>query len=366
MALVDLEAYLAQQSQQGRFSGSVLLSQDRQRLIDRGYGAADRGTGRPNTPQTAFQICSVSKQFAAAAVLVLCEQGALSVQDRIRAWLPECPGEWEPITVHQLLTHTSGLGHWRDFPELNLFAPITRDHLLRLFYQRPLRFPPGSGWAYSSPGYVLVAHIVEQVSGEPYAAFLHRRIFQPLGMAHTGAGNRAPHPEQQACGYAGGEPVVSFELATVSIGAGDLWSTTRDLARWDAALATPGRLLSAASLQAMFTPHAAVPDFQAAFPGTQYGYGWYLAEVERRRVRYHPGDNPGFSSLNVQVPDRKALAILLSNDEHSDLMGISLRLVGALLGGDGRRRPWPLWWSRLSRLVGTLLGGHGRRPSSRS
>jgi CubicO group peptidase (beta-lactamase class C family) len=250
-----LEAHLDEQNQLGRFHGACLVRRGSDTLLDRSFGFAVYAQGQPNTRETAFQIASVSKQFAAAAILLLQEEDALWVRDRVHTWIPDCPAAWEPITLHHLLTHTSGIGTWDDLPELRMFEPMCWEHLLRTFQQHPLKFPPGQGWAYSSPAFVLLAHIVEHVSAQPYATFLQRRVFQPLGMAHTGAGNSAA---QQAQGYAGEEPAASFELDTVGKGAGDIWSTTGDMARWDAALATPG-LLSADSLRAMFAPHAAVP-----------------------------------------------------------------------------------------------------------
>ncbi len=327
-----LDAYLAEQSRQGLLNGSVLVRQDGETLLDRGYGMADRMHRRPNTPETVFQIASISKQFAAAAILLLQERGALSTQDRIQTWVPGCPAEWETITVHHLLTHTAGIGHWEDFPALSLFEPNTWETLVRIFRDHPLKFPPGVGWAYSSPAYVLLAHIVEQVAGVPYARFLHDQIFHPLGMASTGAGNQAPRQGQQAQGYVDATPVPSFELDTVGIGAGDIWSTTRDMARWDAALAAPG-VLSADSLQAMFAPHAAVPDDIAGRAGIHYGYGWFMGEVEGRRMRFHDGGNAGFRSINIQLQDHDAVVILLSNDVPSGLLEISLHLVAAVEGG---------------------------------
>ncbi|MGH2515125.1 MAG: serine hydrolase domain-containing protein [Ktedonobacterales bacterium] len=333
---MDLDAYFAEQSRRHRFSGSVFVGQVGRTLLDSGYGDADRGTGRPNTPSTTFQIASVSKQFTAAAILLLQERGALCVQDRIRAWVSGCPEEWEPITVHHLLTHTSGIGHWQDFPELNLCEPNTRENLLRAFQRAPLTFSPGAGWAYSSPGYVLLAHIVEQVSGEPYAAFLRRGIFEPLGMTRTGAGSSAPYPEQRAVGYAGKKPEPSFELDTVGIGAGDIWATTGDVARWDAALATPGRLLSAESLRAMFFPYAATTEGFFDIPNAQYGYGWFLCEVAGHPISLHMGDNAGFGCLNARFPDLDTIAILLSNDEDNDVWKLGRGLVDEVLGNAAR------------------------------
>jgi len=274
MTLETLEAYLAEQGQSGQFQGAALVRLNGESRLDQGYGAADRTQEQPNTPATLFQLASISKQFAAAAILLLQQRGALTLHDRIQQCLPSYPSTWEPMTVHHLLTHTSGVGHWEDFPDLSLFAPNTWDNLLHIFQQLPLKFQPGQGWSYSSPGYVLLAHIVEQVSSKPYAAFLQEEIFQPLGMNSTGTGNLSPRPEQQALGYAGAdqEPTPSFELKVVGKGAGDVWSTTHDLARWNIAIAAPG-LLHAASLQAMFAPHAPIPSDVAGVPGLHYGYG---------------------------------------------------------------------------------------------
>ncbi len=328
---MDLDANLTKQSQQGQWTGSVLVRQQGRTLLDRGYGAANREDDRPNTPDTVFQIASISKQFTAAAILLLQEWGVLTVEDRIRLWVPDCPDTWEPITVHHLLTHTSGIAHWGDLPELSLFKTNTWENLRRIFQGHPLKFAAGEGWAYSSPAFVLLAHIVEQASDLPYGTFLHQRIFHPLGMASTGVGNHAPRPEQQAVGYTGKgpEPEPSFELDTVSMGAGDIWSTTHDMARWDSALAAPG-LLSVESLHEMFAPHAAVPGTIDGIGNMSYGYGWFIAAMDGHRLRYHDGDNAGFSSVNIQLPDDDALIILLSNEEINP-QEISLHLVSELL-----------------------------------
>lgn len=127
------EFALASLAMQGRFSGVVLVRQESETLLEGAYGDADRETGRPNTPETAFQIASISKQFTAAAILLLQERKMLSVDDSMHAWTQDCPADWEGITLHHLLTHTSGIGHWRDFPGLDLKAPISREALLRTF-----------------------------------------------------------------------------------------------------------------------------------------------------------------------------------------------------------------------------------------
>jgi CubicO group peptidase (beta-lactamase class C family) len=332
---VTMEAYLGSLHQQGRLNGAVLVRRHGQTVLERAYGAADRASGRPNTPETIYQIASISKQFTAAAILLLQEVGALSIHERLQTWAPGGPAGWEAITLHHLLTHTSGIGHWQDLPEVNLFAPTTRERLLDSIRRHPLKFAPGAWWAYSSPAYALLAHIVEEVTGEPYASFLQRRLFQPLGMASAGAGNQPPHPDRQALGYAGADRSPSVELDTVLLGAGDIWATTGDLARWDAALVAPG-LLSVASLLAMFSPHVATPEGFVGAPAMAYGYGWVIGELDGRRLRFHTGDNAGFRAINLCLPDDDTIIILLSNDEiddeHPGLFALSRPLVAAMLG----------------------------------
>ena len=123
---------------QARFQGTLFISRANKTIIDAGYGWADHCTARPNTPETPFQIASISKQFTAGAILLLQEQGALSVHDPLARWLPECSQEWKSITLHHLLTHASGIGHWEDFPQLSLSHPIARPDLLAIFQQAPL------------------------------------------------------------------------------------------------------------------------------------------------------------------------------------------------------------------------------------
>ena len=316
---------------QARFQGAVFVSRANKTVIEAGYGWADHRTNRPNTPETTFQIASVSKQLTAAAMLLMQEQGALSVHDPLERWLPECPAEWQSITVHHLLTHTSGLGHWRDFPQLSLYHPMARADLLAIFQQAPLKFAPGTAWAYSSPGYVLLAHLLEHIAGEPYAQFIQRRILDPLSMTRSSVGTHSSRPERQAVGYAGKTERPSFELDTVSIGAGDVWATAGDLGRWDQALLMPDRLLTAGSLALMFTSHASVPDAYSEMHDVWYGYGWFMAEIGGHYVCCHPGDNSGFGALNLLVPAEALTIILLANDEELDLWDLGQALLAQAL-----------------------------------
>jgi CubicO group peptidase (beta-lactamase class C family) len=312
---------------QAQFQGVLVVSRANKTVVEAGYGWADHREGRPITPQTTFQIASVSKQFTAAAILLLQEQGALSIHDPLSRWLPEFPAQWHSITAHHLLTHTSGLGHWEDFPQLSLYHPMARAELLATFQQAPLKFAPGTAWAYSSPGYVLLAHLVERIADEPYARFIQRRVFDPLAMTRSSVGTRSSHPEQQAVGYAGKKELPSFELDTVGIGAGDVWTTAGDLATWNHALRLPDRLLTKASLDVMFTSHSSVPEAVIEMPGVSYGYAWFLAKFGGQHVCFHGGDNSGFGALSLLVPAQALTIILLTNDEQLQLWDLGQTLL---------------------------------------
>jgi CubicO group peptidase (beta-lactamase class C family) len=142
-------------------------------------------------PGTSFQLASVSKQFTAAAVLLLAADGALSLEEPVGRWIEDCPASWHSITTQHLLTHPAGLPHWDDLPDIPLDGNVDAGAELSIFQQAPLRSEPGRSWYYSSPGYVVLAHIVQRAADIPYSQFLAERIFEPLGLTSTFAGNGA-------------------------------------------------------------------------------------------------------------------------------------------------------------------------------
>jgi CubicO group peptidase (beta-lactamase class C family) len=291
--------------------------------------------GDPDTPidvTTRFQIASVSKQFTAAAVLVCVDRGLLSLDDHVVDLLDGSPSRWEPITVHQLLCHTAGLVHWPQLPELDLTAVVPPGEVLDVFGRAPLLSVPGTGYSYSSPGYVLLARIVEGASGTPYRDFLADEIFSPLELRSTFAGNGADRPNL-AVPLHEGEPVASFELDAVGMGAGDAWSTIGDLAAWDAAL-DAGKLLSEESHRRMFTVHTPVTEELGGLTLDGYGYAWYMANVGGHSVVFHTGGNAGFQSINAILPDDDARFIALTNDTSTDLFGTALSLLVVAVGED--------------------------------
>jgi CubicO group peptidase (beta-lactamase class C family) len=277
-AIARVDAMLAQMAQDGTFTGSVLIAQGGDVLLSQGYGLADRAQGTPNTPQTRFRLASITKQFTAMAILILQSQGKLSVQDPICDYIPGCYAAWEDITIHHLLTHTSGLSSrlWPALERADRIA-VTSSHpvqTLALFQDLPLDSPPGEQFAYSNAGYVLLAYIIEQVSGQSYEAFLQQAIFTPLGMRNTGYEHSS---SGLAVGYAhvhSTAPQLPFASMSISDGSGLVYSTVEDLFLWDQALYTE-RLLPRAQMDRMFAPQVLETD-QAGFA---YGYGWYSGRI---------------------------------------------------------------------------------------
>lgn len=312
--------------------GAVLLQHGSESLIATASGLTGTGPDTSCALDTRFQIASVTKQFTASAALLLADRGVLSVDDPVRRWLSGCPPAWDPITIHHLLSHSAGLVHWPQLTGLDVTRPVATAEKLRIFAAAPLLSPPGERYSYSSPGYVLLAHIIEAAARQPYGTFLAREIFDPLGMSATFSGNPGRQPGL-AAGHQDGTPVTSLDLDTVGLGTGSIWSDVADLARWDRALAS-GQILSPAARQVMFTVHAPVEDDDGLVRTKGYGYGWFIGFASGgRRIYYHPGDNPGYRSINAWFPDDDVRLAVLSNEEATDLDPVLHHLIKTAFPG---------------------------------
>ncbi|MBM3728795.1 MAG: beta-lactamase family protein [Acidobacteria bacterium] len=299
-----LQAYMVRQAQDRGFSGAVLVGRGQQILHRQGYGFANIEQAVPNRPTTKFRIGSMSKQLTAMAVLVLQERRKLRLEDSIGQYLPALPPHWQPLTVHQLLTHTSGLMHSWDLPDFErlVMGPSTPSELIARFATKPLLSVPGERYHYSGLGYFILAQVIETVSGSSYQEFLRREVFDPLRMNETG--DAAELMTNGAIGYrrANGRleiaPALNMRLFE---GGGSLYSTIDDMWRWHLALAA-GRLISKESYAAMYTPSK-----------EDYAYGWRTQTVGGRRRLGHAGALPGFTSIIRGFPEEKVCLIVLSN-----------------------------------------------------
>src|SRR5215213_7518959 len=183
-----LDSYLTEIVNAGWFQGTVLVARDGKVILSKGYGMADAAHGTPNSAQTRFRLASVTKQFTAAAIMILQARGQLNIQDAICGHLPDCPDAWRNVTILHLLTHTSGIPNYTVFFFLMMRRPprSTLFPYTTLFRNEPLLYPPGTTYSYANSDYVLLGRIIEQVSGQSYADFLHDAIFAPLQMRDSG------------------------------------------------------------------------------------------------------------------------------------------------------------------------------------
>lgn len=296
---------------------SLAVVRDGRIVKARGYGLANVEVNAPASEDTVFEIGSVTKQFTAAAILILVEEGKVGLDDRISKYLSGVPEAWNGVTLRHLLTHTSGLQNYLvvpDFPDIHR-SGASHDEITELFFKRlQLEFQPGETWAYSNSGYLLLGNILEKVSGKSYWDFLDERIFRPLGMTATRSSEPKAIMPHRASGYewraAGLENRPA--LAENAYAAGSIVSTVRDLAKWDAALSA-GKLLKKSSLDLMWTPIRVGGGAIAPF---NYGFGWLIDTYHGHRVIAHSGGTPGFSSVLYRFIDNGLTVIILTN--HAD------------------------------------------------
>ena len=222
------------------FGGSILVAQNGQPVVSKGYGMANIELAAPNTPQTVFRLGSVTKQFTAMAIMMLQERGKLRVSDPVCQYLTDCPAAWQPLTIRQLLTHTAGIPNYTNFPDFARTAvlPTSSADMIGMLRDKPLEFAPGEKFAYSNSGYYVLGIIIERASGKTYADFLQANIFTPLAMSNTGYDNPSTIIRNRAAGYArqAGETVnAAYMDMTIPFAAGARHSMTDDLLRWDQA-----------------------------------------------------------------------------------------------------------------------------------
>jgi len=279
------------------FMGSVLAAKHGKVIFSKGYGMANLEWNIPNSPTTRFNIASMTKQFTAASILLLEDRGKLKTGDPIRRYLPEAAASWDKITIYNLLTHTSGISD-----DAATYVPGTPDKLI--FHDKPLNFQPGEQWSYVNMGFLTLGYLVEKLSGQTYADFVHDNIFKPLGMNDSGMTSNVDIIPHRATGYwPGDNGIENAERPDPRIGfaAGSLYSTTEDLLRWEEGL-FGGKLLSPAALRKLTTPFR-----------NDYASGLFAKRVNGHLMIEHNGDNIGFNADMAYYPEEGLAVIVLAN-----------------------------------------------------
>jgi len=320
-----VDAFLGPIVDEDLISGCVLIARKGEIVLSKCYGPANREFDIPNTPDTKFRLGSNTKQFTAMGILMLAEDGLLSVDDPLSKFYPDYP-DGDRITIHRLLTHSSGIANYNNLGDYGekMMLPMSIDQVVDWFKDEPPQFEPGARFGYSNSGYVLLSGIIEKVSGQSYADFLHDRIFEPLGMHNTGQDVYTEIIKNRATGHASdGKTIyqVPYRDMPFTSGAGSLYSTINDLFLWDQALYTD-KLVSQETLQRIFAPHV-----------DGYGYGWFIDERFGRRLIWHGGAINGFLSDISRFVDDTILAVTLFNYE-STFSHVSARGIGAIAVGE--------------------------------
>ena len=287
---------------------SVLVIRNGSPVVRRAYGLSDVEARTAATPATNYRLASLTKQFTAAAILLLAEDGRLRLDDGARVWLPSLPEAVDAVTIRHLLTHTSGLIDYEDVIPAGTTVQLRDADVLRLLEsQRRTYFAPGTSDRYSNSGYALLALIVERASGQSFASFLRQRIFVPLGMLNSVAYEQGISTvANRAFGYSAtndGWSRTDQRLTSAVLGDGGIYSSIDDLARWDAALYDE-RLLRRESLRQAFSPSTKTDK-----PDVAYGFGWRITG----ETLWHSGETIGFRNVIVRYPQRRITVVVLTN-----------------------------------------------------
>lgn len=312
---------------------AVLVRKNGQTIFERGYGVTDLRTFRKIDSKTDFRLASFTKQFTALAVMLLVHDSKLRYDQRITDIFPDFPAYGRAITIRHLLTHTSGLPDYEDLmaPTYTALHQIQDDEVLALLeHQTAPKFAPGTKWAYSNSGYVLLGLIVAKVSGLPFWEFLHDRIFGPLGMHQTIAfvkgSNVVPHRAYGHTKEASGFVETDQSPTSATLGDGGVYSNLEDLAKWDAALAAH-TLLSEKEMQPALTANEGA--LNEGKP-VSYGFGWFLDPYKGHKRMWHTGSTIGFRSVIERFPNDKLTVIILCNRTDLDPSDLAVKAVDAL------------------------------------
>lgn len=304
----NLNEYMNALVERKNFHGSVLVAKDGNVILNKGYSMADFEQSLANTSQTKHPIGSVTKQFTAMAIMQLCEKGLISIDDTIDKYLTDFPNA-EKITIHNLLTHSSGLGDYLAINELYSLKDVQIENIINLLKDTPLEFEPGERYRYSNSGYLLLGYIVEKVSNMSYGQYLKENIFVPLNMENTGIcfdGNTKMYDSSGYVGHLDVIPVDDQLILDKSYGAGCLYSTTEDLYRWDQALYTES-LVNKDTLDKIFKGYVEIAEAYYS------GYGWLIRSSQYGKVTSHDGMTFGTSANIARFTDKNLTIIILTN-----------------------------------------------------
>jgi CubicO group peptidase (beta-lactamase class C family) len=310
-----------------QFTGAVLVAKRGATVFDRAYGLANVEWDIPNSPTTHFRIGSITKQFTAVTLLLLEERGKLKLSDPVSAHLPDAPAAWSKITLHHLLTHTSGIPNVTNDPEFILWKlqPTTVLQMVGRFRDLPLDFPTGDRHVYSNSNYIVLGLIVETITGQKFGEFLIENILNPLGLNNTGFDSNLRLLPRRASGYIRrGDQLLNAPYSDMSVphAAGAMYSTTHDLWHWAEAI-FGDKLLTPASRAKLLSPAR-----------DNYALGVRVTVFQGRKIIEHGGNISGFSSFLRHYPEQGVTVVALANQSTRIVEDLVGQLAAAAFDGD--------------------------------
>ncbi len=333
----QLDELIGKYTEYDQFNGSVLVAEHGKIIYKKGFGLANMEWNISNQSDTKHRLGSITKQFTSMLIMQLVQQGKLKLAIPISTYLPDYPkANGDKITIHHLLTHTSGIPNYTDFPHFFKVKgrnPYSPSEFIRYFADSTLEFKPGEKFAYSNSGYFVLGVIIEKVTGKSYQQVLQENILTPLKMNNTGFDHHETILMKRASGYEKkGSDYINADYLDMSIpyAAGSLYSTVEDLYLWDQALYT-NQLLQKQYMDLLFTKH--ISD-----DGGFYGYGWGIGTSRIGNTKdsvaiiTHNGGINGFNTLIARVPSDKNLIVLLNNTGGAPLNKMSTAIMGILYG----------------------------------
>ncbi|WP_332878619.1 serine hydrolase domain-containing protein [Massilia sp. S19_KUP03_FR1] len=328
----DIDKLMSRYFKADRPGAIVLVTKDGNTIFRKAYGMANLEQQIALQPEMALRIGSITKQFTAAAIMLLAEQGKLSLADDITKYLPAYATHGSTITIENLLTHTAGIKNYTALPKFPSIArtDMTVAQMLQLIQSEALEFRPGERFAYSNSGYFLLGAIIEQVSGSSYASFMEKNIFAPLQLQHTFYDSNVRVIPSRVEGYSKtrhGFDNAEFLSLSIPYAAGALRSSVDDLARWNGAIVA-GKLLRPESWKRMMSS-----SILSNGKPTGYGYGWFVRKIQGRDAIEHGGDINGFSGDTVRFPaEGYYIAILVNSDtQEPDTQTLAEKIAALLL-----------------------------------
>lgn len=303
---------------------TVLVAKQGKIIYHKAFGLANIELQVPMKPNNVFEIGSITKQFTSVAILMLMEQGKLTIQDEITKFIPDYPTHGKKITIHHLLNHTSGI---KSYTSMNLSEIAAKDmtptELINYFKNEPMDFDPGEKWLYNNSGYIILGFIIEKISGQSYEGFVEQNIFTPLAMNNSYYGSKREVIKNRASGYQTREGYVNsaYLSMTLPYAAGSLMSTVEDLHKWQNAVNT-NVLVKAETIKKAFqntTLNNGKP--------TYYGYGWSVNEIKGIPTIEHGGGIFGYTSYQIYIPEEDVHAAILTNCNCNSPTDITIRIA---------------------------------------